>query len=171
MWFKKNGIFRRPDQNVGGCFILNPGKPNEERVPNTIVGAGAEAFLRALFRDEATTPATYYLGLTNSAYTFSSVLADVDDGEPSGNGYARQALNKDTTDWAVAAVGGQWRARSISVTFTASGTWSPNWTRMFIASAASGGVGTLFALSGARSAQTVESGQGPTLAYEFWLRA
>ncbi|HMD82453.1 MAG TPA: hypothetical protein VKE92_14150 [Anaerolineales bacterium] len=174
MFFKKNGIWRRPEQNIGGCFVLIDPKTGREleEIANTIVGDGADAFLRSLFRGEATAPATYYLGLTNASYTFASAtLTAIAAGEPSGNGYARQALVKNTSDWAVSAVNNQYKAESISVTFTASGTWSPNWTRMFLCNASSGTSGIVFALSGARSAQVVQSGQGPTLKYRFWLRA
>lgn len=171
MWRFLNGLWRK-QPSVEGVYVLNPGTPFEERIRNTLVGDGAEAMLKSMFRGESTLPATYYLGLTNASYTFASAtLTAIAAGEPSGNGYARQALNKDTTDWAVASVNNQWRAQSKTVTFTATGTWTPNWTRMFLCNAASGTSGIVFSLSGARSAQTVQSGQGPTLRFEFWLRA
>lgn len=172
MFFKKNGIWRRPEQSVAGCFILNPGTPQEIRVPNTIVEDGADKILRSVCRGEATLPAAFYMGLTNAAYEFDDAdLDDIEAGEPVGNGYARQVLTRNTTDWnAPSLENNAMRCVSKSVTFTASAEWNVAWTRMFLANVASG-AGNVFALSGALSPQTVLAGAGPTLRYELWCRA
>jgi len=170
-WRKKNGIFRKPEQTIAGCFILSPGTPQERRVNNTIVEAGTDLFLRSLFRAEAM-PAAFYLGLTNVAYEYADAdLTDIEVGEPVGNGYARQTLTRNTSDWGAPSLeNNAHRVVSKSVTFTASAAWDKTWTRMFLANVASG-AGIVIALSGALAPQTVLSGAGPTLRYEFWGRA
>lgn len=155
-----------------GCFILHPGTPQEKRVWNTIVEDGADKFLRSMFRAEATLPAAFYLGLTASTYAFDDAdLVDIEAEEPVGNGYARQTLTRNTSDWGEPTLeNNAKRILSKSVTFTASSAWNVAWTRMFLANVASG-AGNVFALSGALSPQTVLAGAGPTLRYEFWMRA
>lgn len=172
MWFKKNGIFRRPDQNIAGVFVLNPGKPNELRIRNTIVEDGAMRFAKSLMRAEAVLPAAYYLGLTNASYEFDDAdLTDIEAGEPSGNGYARQTLTRDTTDWNTPTLeNNAVRCVSKEVTFTASAAWDKTWNRMFLANVANG-AGVVFAISGSFGTQTVLSGAGPTCRYEMWIRA
>lgn len=155
-----------------GVFVLNPGTPQELRVPNTIVEDGASRILRSVFRAEATLPAAFYLGLTNADYDFDDAdLTDIEVGEPVGNGYARQTLTRDTTDWALPTLeNNAFRVVSKSVTFTASSAWDKTWTRMFLANVAMG-AGNVFALSGVLSPQTVLAGAGPTLRWEMWCRA
>lgn len=163
-------FFNRP--RVGGIFVLNPGMPNELRVPNTIVEDGADKFLRSMFRAEATLPAAFFLGLTGASYAFDDAdLTDIEADEPVGNGYARQTLTRNTTDWGAPTLeNSAMRLVSKSVTFTASSAWNVPWTRMFLANVASG-AGNVFAISGALSPQTVLAGAGPTVRYEFWMRA
>lgn len=152
-----------------GRFILNPG-PHEEVVENTIVQDGAERFLRSLFRGEAVLPSTYYVGLTLAAYTFTTAtLALIAAGEPVGSGYARQAANRDTTDWTVEFINNAYRARTKTLVFGATSGYS--YSRMFLCNASSGTTGQVFALSRNTPApRAVISGQGPSLAYELWLR-
>lgn len=169
MWNFLNGLWRPAGH--GGVYTINRGKPNERRVKNTVVKDGAELFVRSLFRGEAVMPATFYMGLTNANYSYSSaLLSDIAVGEPTGNGYARQPLGRNTTDWAFATVGNFTKAESIDVTFTASAQWDKAWTRMFLCNVASGTAGIVFSLSKAIDPQTVLSGEGPTLNYEHWIR-
>lgn len=174
-----NGIWRRddqprwkPGQTNAGCFILNPGTPQEQRVWNTIVEDGADNVLRTIFRGESVLTAAFYLGLTSASYEFDDAdLVDIEADEPVGNGYARQTLTRNTTDWGAPSLeNNAMRILSKSVTFTASSAWNVPWTRMFLASVASG-AGEVFSLSGALAPQTVLSGAGPTLRYEHWCRA
>lgn len=154
-----------------GCFFVNPGTPQELRLPNTIVGEGAEVFLKALFRGEAVTPATYYIGLTNTIYAFDSVIADLSGDEPAGNGYARQPAVKNTSDWTVVEENGVWQARSKPVTFNASADWNIPWSRMFLCSVVSGNSGKLFAVSrNAPTPITILSGLGPQVSYRISIR-
>lgn len=175
MWFKKNNIWQpnwKRGQNICGVFVLNPGTSHEKRVQNTIVEDGADKILRSVFRAEATLPVAFYMGLTNATYAFDDAdLTDIEVGEPVGNGYARQTLTRNTSDWGAPSLeNNAMRIVSKSVTFTASAAWDKTWTRMFLANVANG-AGNVFALSGALSPQTVLSGAGPTLRYEWWARA
>lgn len=156
----------------GGYFVeyIN-GKPRLQK--NTLVANGASWFLRDIFRKETTLlPDTFYLGLTNASYTFdSTTLSDLAAGEPSGHGYARQAINRNTSDWTVSEVNGVIQALSKTCTFTASSDWTSTWLRFFLCDASSGTVGNVISVSGpAPSARTVLSGAGPSVAYTYYLR-
>lgn len=163
----------------GGYFVEYAKRKNrmEEtlRLKNTLTAVGASYLLRTCFRGEAVLPATYYMGLTNASYTFdAATLATMAAGEPVGNGYARQALVKNTVDWTVQELGTNiMQALSKLVTFTCSGSpWTVNWVRGFICSAAAGTVGDVIAVSGpAPSPRVVNVGLGPTLNYQYYLRA
>jgi hypothetical protein len=141
-------------------------------VPNTVVKDGAELFLQTLFQAQAVLPASFWLGLTNVDYTYDdAVLSDIAAGEPVGNGYARQELVRGTGDWDVSEVNSLMRARSKIVEFTASANWDKAWNRMFLCSVETGTAGVIFAFSAkTEDDQTVVSGDGPALRYEFWNR-
>lgn len=155
----------------GGHFVeWVDGKPLPP-LKNTLLRTGASFFLRTIFRGEAVLPATYYLGLTNIAGGWLSTLADIAVGEPVGNGYARQALVKNTVDWTVQEVNGFMQALSKIDVFTASANWDKQWNRMFICDQAAGTAGNVFSLSGpAPALRTVLTGQGPSIQYEYFLR-
>lgn len=156
-----------------GFYI--PGKPKLFNIPliipNTICRAGAEAFGKQLFQaDDADMPVDFYIGLTNASLDFDSDLTDAAATEISGNGYARQPLTRDNTDWTIEEINGVIRARSAQVTFTASANWSTLWSRAFITDVVSGTSGLLFCASGPTPApvQTL-SGLGPPVDYRFNL--
>lgn len=163
-WYKK--------KRSGGYYVEI--LPNGKKVyhKNGLTALGAGWFLRTVFRGEAVLPATYYLGLSSVTGTFDGVtLTALAAGEPVGNGYARQALVKNTVDWTVQEVNGAIQALSKAVIFTATGNWTANWQYMFLCDAAAGGAGNVVSLSGpAPSPRTVLTGQGPTVRYEYWLR-
>lgn len=153
----------------GGARAAATEKPL--RIKNTLVGVGASNFLRTLFRGESVLPTSFYLGLTNSNYNWDSTIADLAAGEPTGNGYARQELTRNTTDWTVQEINGFMQALSKIVSFTASGDWDKQWLRMFICDVASGTSGDLYSVSGpAPALRTVLSGAGPSVRYEYYLR-
>ncbi len=161
------------DLRSGGYFIENPEKPTRREIKNTIAAQGGTLWLRAIFRGEATVPGSYYLGLSNAAYTFDSATVTLlAAGEPVGNGYARQQLHANTSDWTVTEVNGVLQAQSKIVTFTCSGSnWTIAYTRMFLADSASGNSGNIYAVSGPTpSPRTVLVGAGPSVQYNFWLR-
>lgn len=156
--------------HIEGYFIENPDSSHEVRIKNTFVARGAELLLRNFFRAEAVLPADFYIGLSGVAYNFASVLTDLMVGEPVGNGYARQATVRGVADWDVSLVNNLWRARSKTVTFTATADWSRTYRRAFICSVAAGD-GNLFAVSGPKAAQQIVlDGETPRWAYELWLR-
>lgn len=155
----------------GGYFVEYTNGKVLETIKNTLLETGANWFLRTMFRGESVLPSSYYMGLTNSSYSFTSSLADLAAGEPSGNGYARQELAVDTTDWTVQSVNGVMQALSKIVTFTASADWDKNWQRAFLCDAASGTSGNVISVSGpAPVPRTVLSGQGPSMQYQYYLR-
>lgn len=161
------------DLRNGGYFVEHVEGKEPLHIKNTLVAQGAQWFLRTMFRGEAVLPATYYLGLTNSSYTFdTATLALMAAGEPVANGYARQALNKNTTDWTVQEVNGVYQALSKIVTFTCTtAPWTVNWLRMFLCDAAAGTAGNVVAVSGpAPAARVVNVGAGPSIQYQFYLR-
>lgn len=163
----------------GGYFVeyvKSRGRFKESaRHKNTLTATGAGWLLRSFFRGEALAPATYYMGLTNATYTFdSNTLASMAAGEPVGNGYARMALVKNTTDWTVQELGTNiMQALSKLVTFTCTtAPWTINWVRGFICDAAAGTAGNVIAVSGpAPAPRVVLVGAGPTLNYQYYLRA
>lgn len=161
------------DLRSGGYFIEHRADDEPIYHKNTLVANGASWFLRTMFRGEAVLPATYYLGLTNASYTFDgATLAGLAAGEPVGNGYARQALNKNTTDWTVQEVNGIMQALSKIVAFTCTGApWTVAWLRMFICDASAGTVGNVVSVSGpAPGPRTVLVGGGPSVQYAYYLR-
>lgn len=155
----------------GGHYrILNP-DGTYTRVKNLLCRTGASWFLRTVFRGEAVLPATYYMGLTNVAESWTSTLADLAAGEPAGNGYARQPLVKNTVDWTTQEINGFMQALSKIVVFTASANWDKQWNRMFICDLNAGTGGNVISVSGpAPALRTVLTGQGPSIQYEYFLR-
>jgi len=158
---------------IEGEFTVNPNTPFEQRLKNTLVSDGASYFLRTLFRAEAVLPANFYIGLTNANPGFDlSTLVAIAAGEPNtAQGYARQPAVRNTTDWTVTEINGAWRARSKLVTFTASGTYSIDWVRLFLCNLVSGTGGNVFSLSAPAIAPNhVLVGGGPSVVYDFWMR-
>lgn len=63
----------------------------------------------------------FYLGLVNDTPIETDALTDL-TGEPSGNGYSRQTIESSNVGWPTLALdGGDYKATSKTVTFTASG--------------------------------------------------
>lgn len=155
-----------------GIFEINKSREDAVIINNTIVSDGAQRYLQNLFQAGATLPGTFYIGLTNASYTFDTAsLAAVAAGEPVGNGYARQAAVRNTSDWDVSEIGGFWRAKSKQLVYTASADWTNPWSRAFLCNAASGTSGNVFALSGPTVApRVVLNGAPPSISYEFWVR-
>ncbi len=79
---------------------------------------GEDYVLSVVFDETETVVAAYSIGLDDRA-----ALAEGDSlppgNEPSGNGYARQPVNSDATDWTIAPDAGDFQAVSKTVTFTA----------------------------------------------------
>ena len=92
----------------------------EKDLHNIYHDEGEEWTLKVAFSEAETVPTSFYIGLDDRAS-----LAEADTlpptNEPTGNGYARQSVNSDATDWTITQDGGDWQAKSKTVTFTASG--------------------------------------------------
>lgn len=153
----------------GEFTIRQPGKP-KIILPNTLVGEGALLTLQNIFQAAATWPTNFYLGLTTADYSYATVLTDVEVAEPSGHGYARQAIVRSGAGWDTSLVNQAYRALSAVKTFTASSDWDKPWQNAFIATVASG-AGKLLAISSKYPTPlTVVSGAAPSVDYQFWLR-
>lgn len=86
---------------------------------------GLQFILEAAFSEEQAVPANFYVGLcTDASVAEDASLADLT--ELSGNGYSRQTVASDNTDFTSAAAGTNDRkVTTKTVTFTASGgAWS-----------------------------------------------
>jgi hypothetical protein len=147
------------------------------RLPNLLTTAGEAEFLKMIFRADVATIAAggnFYIGLCNivpaKATTFAAVVAT----EPTiaTNGYARAAITRDATGWPTAGAdtAGSWLS-SANATFTASGgAFDEAFTRLFLASAATGSTGTLFAISAALpAALTLEDTESFVASYRGYL--
>ena len=127
---------------------------------NLMPDEGEQWLLEVAFSEVQSVPAAFQIGLTDQVAsnideaTTEATIADGTDGvEPSANGYARQPVNSDGTDWTVALDAGDYRAVSKVVTFTASGGSIPPSGAvdfMFLATGAAGKLISAVALSTGR---------------------
>lgn len=128
----------------------------EYNIPNLLHDEGEQYFLQAALSEEQSVPASFFIGLDDrAALAEADTLASL-SGEPVGNGYSRQTVNSDATDWVVSQVAGDYQAKSKTVRFTASGGAIPatgSVSKMFLTTS-SDGTGKLIAsvaLSAARA--------------------
>jgi len=131
---------------------------------NELHTEGLQYLLELAFSEEQSVPATFYVGLCEDTELAENASLG-DQTELSGNGYARQTLSSNSTDWISAGDGTNDRkTTSATVIFSASGgAWNTAYTAFLATSSDDSGK-----LLG--SAQ-VNSGSGYTLAdgenYEF----
>ena len=133
-------------------------------IPNIFHQLGEKFVLSVAFDTDAhSVPASYYLGLDNR-----STLAYADDigcisGEPSTNGYARQAISS-ISGFGTSLVDGRMKATSGIITFTATGgSWGPV-NNVFLATTINSS-GILVASSALSSSRTLTSGQHMTVRF------
>jgi hypothetical protein len=110
----------------------------EDFGPNVFHDGGEEWLCKVAFSEQMSVPSAFYIGLDNRTEpSEEDTLASL-SGEPTGNGYARQAVNSDDTDWTVSqdSGSGDWQALSKTVTFTANGGSIGPVTQMFLATSA-----------------------------------
>jgi len=138
---------------------------------NTMVQAGALAFLQTLFQNGTVIPSSFWLGVCSLPYDFSTTLADVAATEPTAGGYARIEFPRDSTNWTADLVGNAYRMRSVSKNFTATDDWNKTWTQMFLCDVAAGTSGKLYAISGPLSTpvQTLKNVPPPGR-YTYYIR-
>ena len=139
-----------------------------------ITHEGESEFLKMIFHgdDSLIAPAgNFYLGLCNQTPAKADLLTDINTEPSVTNGYARQAISRDTTGFpTIEIINNETRIVSLVVTFTAiGGDFSASFTRAFLTDQASGTVGALLCYSGAYSAPiTILDGQSRTMKFEFY---
>jgi hypothetical protein len=131
----------------------------EETIHNIFHDEGEEYLVKVAFSEELSVPATHYIGLDArttlaEADTLSSLA-----GEPSGNGYARQAVNTDNTDYTASQESGDWQAATKIVTFAASGGSIGPVDNCFLCDAASGTTGDLYCSLALSQERTLGDGE------------
>jgi len=135
---------------------------------NILHDEGELFFCQVLFTEEASVPASYYLGLDNrTSLAEADALSDL-VGEPSGNGYARQAVASDATDFTISQESGDYQAKTKTVTFTADGGDIGPVTKMFLCTVASGTSGVLIASKALSQERTLSDGE--SLECSFYIR-
>lgn len=143
-------------------------------IDNIIVDAGEEDFLQAIFQDAFPIAggANFYIGLCDQIPAETDTLVDVTTEPTVTNGYARQAIPRNSTGFpTITTINGHKAIQSTTETFTASGgNFDDAFTRIFLSDQSSGTAGALFSYSGPlTSALTVLSGQSFQVIYECFL--
>jgi hypothetical protein len=126
---------------------------------------GATDILDCYFRS-ATEPATFYAGLGNGTRPTGDTTIMTGLTEVTGTGYARQAINSDSTDFPTLTLqSSEVAVDSKQVTFTcSSGTWS-TYNFVFLTTTSSGTAGKLIASWDVGTARALAAGESykPTL--------
>jgi len=140
------------------------GVPIPDYLPNALLDEGEKNVLDVYFRN-TNVPAQFYLGLGNNGGTpatpaDTTLLSGVT--EVSGTGYARQLVNRNTTDWGASALdAGDYQ--SISKTVLFENTGGSSWTAAdywFLTTVLSGTSGLLLCAGALSSSRVVAAGQG-----------
>ena len=126
---------------------------------------GAKGLLESYFQSVAE-PVTFYAGLGNGARPTGDTTVMTGLTEVTGTGYARQAVNSDSTDWpTVQLESSEMAATSKQLTFSCSGgTWS-TYDYVFLTTTLSGTGGILIAGWDVTTSRALASGESykPTL--------
>jgi hypothetical protein len=136
--------------------------------PNSLADEGEYMFLDVALRN-GTAPSNYYLRLFNDTPVETDTLGSL-TGEPTGNGYAAQTVERNTTGWPTLALdSGDYRATSSTETFTASGgSWGPvTYCVLATTTDSSGKLVSYIALSQSR---TLASGESLQVTYRLKLQ-
>ena len=135
---------------------------------NMLHDEGEKFILDVAFSEAQSVPSAYYIGLdARTSLAEADTLASL-SGEPSGNGYARQAVNSDGTDFTIEQISGDWQAKTKTVTFTASGGQIGPVTKAFLCTVASGTSGKLIQSVALSQSRTLQSGE--SLNVSMYLR-
>lgn len=138
-------------------------------VPNALANQGEQDMLNVYLCGGAG-PAGFFLRLFNCTPVITSTLATL-TGEPSSNGYAAQALNRDASanGWPTLALSaGNYQATSKTVTFIASGgSWGPV-TNVSLTTT-SDNTGKLIAYAPLSVTRTLEPGDSLQVTYNLLL--
>lgn len=98
----------------------------QETTHNALANEGQQEML-SVYLQGGTAPTAYAIGLSSMTFAKTTTYATITN-EPSGNGYARQVINRDATasGWPTLALdSGDYKATAKQVTFTATGTVGP----------------------------------------------
>jgi hypothetical protein len=161
-----------------GRFIIHPNKLIPACiVPNNLTDDGEETYLKMIFQGDASVIAAgadFYMGLTDVTPSDDIDFADVVAAEPTigTNGYARQALSRDSTGWPTLVTdAGETSIQSAVKNFAASGgDFDAAVTRAFLCTVSTGSAGLLLSISSAFvTAVTVADGDTLPIAYEAYL--
>jgi hypothetical protein len=144
---------------------------------NTLSKLADQRMLENYYRGGAAAGASFYLGLVDSTTPCSIAKQDsfatvVGYGEPSGNGYARQAVAKDGTaaGWPTSAAStNDWHIVSKVVTFTSSGTIGPVYCA-FLSDASSGSATDWHAWVALSQARTLANGESLDVSMDITLQ-
>lgn len=136
-------------------------------IPNNITTVGAQQVLRACFRNESP---SFWVGVCQGIFSPGLQVGDLI--EPSFvSGYARVQLGRDTTDWpTISTLNGEAYVESTDITWSASGTWSNVFNRLFICGSQAGLTGDVFCL-GSILPDDIQfnSGDSQTFKYRIYL--
>ena len=133
-------------------------KWDELEVANLLHDEGEQAILQAVYDEQYSVPANYYIGLDNRGTIAEADTLSSLSGEPAVGGYARQAVASDNTDWTVSKPATDYQAKSKTVTFTPSGADYPAVQNMFLCDVISGAGGKIHASVALSASRTVLDG-------------
>jgi len=138
-----------------GQFVIILPNGNEIILPNTVVQEGANAYLARIFQGASITG--FFIGLCDQGPVHTDTLSNIATEPTIGvNGYARQALVQNGTDWpTIATQNEETSIESKQVDFVASGGDFDNaHSRLFLCSVLTGAAGVLYAYSAALQVAT-----------------
>jgi hypothetical protein len=140
---------------------------SHEIIRNALADEGEELMLDVFFRNAS--QGSFYLGLCGGTPTDTTTLATL-EGEPSGNGYSRQEIERSSTGWPdLEQHEGDFRVKSKLVTFQASGGAIGPVTNMFLTDVASGTSGNFIAWAALSQERTIEDGE--SLGCKMFIKA
>lgn len=115
-------------------------------IPNNLTDLGVQELLGRAMRNVLGF-ASMYVALVDAIYTPDIGVADLDEPTIGTGGYARQLLNRDSTDWpTIGEVGAIPYIESKVFTFPNSGTYSRAVSRLALVDSLAGHTGQVFCL-------------------------
>ena len=131
-----------------------------ETAHNMLHDEGEEFMLDVVFTETQSVPASYYIGLDDRTLAEDDTLADLTN-EPSGSGYARQAVASNDTDFTLTQASGEdgYRATTSVETFTANGGAWGEVDNAFLCTVISGTSGKLIASVALSTPRTLQNGE------------
>ena len=140
----------------------------QDEAINNLADEGEQNILDLYLRGQ-NAPSGFYLRLFNDTPAETDALSNL-TGEPTGNGYAAQALARNTTDWPTLALDtGDYQAISKTVTFSASGgSWGP--VTYCVLATSSDNSGKLISYAALSQARTLADGESLQITYKVKLQ-